>query len=324
MKLRAYILPLVLAVIFIVSAISHVAGQESPSLWLPVVQNGEGPTPVIPTSPPPSATSTATLDVEPVPFTPTPTVTTNGSIPPTATPTHTATQAPTNTSTTTPTSTPTHTTTATATSTGTSTPTVTPTPLVITGNVLIGNSSAFEPFSGSGGLYVVGQVLNNTNVNVAFVEFEVVLRDFSGNVIASQTGFASVPALAPGWTSPFIYIFNSVPPNWFTYTVVITDWIPVAEVEDGLQQFNVSSYFGSSDSFHVDGEILNQTSETRNSVKVYVTMLDVNGDVIGTWNELANPSTLAPGQTATFDVGIPFWAGRPNGSLINSYVVTIH
>ena len=57
-------------------------------------------------------------------------------------------------------------------------------------------------------------------------------------------------------------------------------------------------------SMHIVGEVFNQASVTVNSVKIIATFYNANGQVIGTDSAYADPSDLAPGQRAPFDINI--------------------
>lgn len=57
-------------------------------------------------------------------------------------------------------------------------------------------------------------------------------------------------------------------------------------------------------SMHIVGEVFNQASMTANSVKIIATFYNANGQVIGTDSAYADPSDLASGQRAPFDINV--------------------
>ena len=63
-----------------------------------------------------------------------------------------------------------------------------------------------------------------------------------------------------------------------------------------------SSYVNNFGSMHIVGEVLNQAPVTAKFVKVIATFYNANGQVIGTDFTYADPSDLAPGQRAPFDI----------------------
>ena len=63
-----------------------------------------------------------------------------------------------------------------------------------------------------------------------------------------------------------------------------------------------SSYVNNIGSMHIVGEVLNQAPVTAKFVKIIATFYNANGQVIGTDFTYADPSDLAPGQRAPFDI----------------------
>ena len=63
-----------------------------------------------------------------------------------------------------------------------------------------------------------------------------------------------------------------------------------------------SSYVDNIGSMHIVGEVLNQALVTAEFVKIIATIYNANGQVIGTDFTYADPSDLAPGQRAPFDI----------------------
>jgi hypothetical protein len=62
------------------------------------------------------------------------------------------------------------------------------------------------------------------------------------------------------------------------------------------------SYVNNIGSMHIVGEVLNQAPMTAEFVKIIATLYNANGQVIGTDFTYADPSDLAPGQRAPFDI----------------------
>jgi hypothetical protein len=62
------------------------------------------------------------------------------------------------------------------------------------------------------------------------------------------------------------------------------------------------SYVNNIGSMHIVGEVLNQAPVTAKFVKIIATFYNANGQVIGTDFTYADPTDLAPGQRAPFDV----------------------
>jgi hypothetical protein len=219
----------------------------------------------------------------------------------------------------TPTPTPTSAPTLTPTSTPTSIPTPTPTTAP---EVIVLSSSAFVPYSGSDSWYIVGEVLNNTGSNVDFVRINATLRDSSGNVVGSDYSYSMIDTLSPSMISPFRVIFSD-PPTWSSYDLVVT-WDTTSQQPYPLEVLNSTSYFDNYDGYHVVGEVENQYSEQRTFVKAFVTLYDINGEVIGVEYSYTNPDELSPGQTASFDTEVYFWKGKPNRNEVASHLLQVY
>ena len=65
------------------------------------------------------------------------------------------------------------------------------------------------------------------------------------------------------------------------------------------------SYVNDTGSFHIVGEVLNQAPVTARFVKIIATFYNAYGQVIGTEFTYTDPSNLAPGQMAPFDMIVP-------------------
>jgi hypothetical protein len=63
-----------------------------------------------------------------------------------------------------------------------------------------------------------------------------------------------------------------------------------------------NSYYGSTGSMHIVGEVMNQSPVTARFVKIIATFYNSNNQVIGTESTYADPSQLAPGQRAPFEI----------------------
>ena len=219
---------------------------------------------------------------------------------------------------------PTHTFTPEATA--SATPTFTPTPEVTATptaeppkGVVVLSSNAFVPYEGSDYVYIVGEVLNNTNSNVQFVRINVTLRDASGNVVGLDYSYAKIDILPPNTKSPFLVIFFD-PLPWETYETAVT-WDKTSQPAYFLEILSHTPYFDSLDAYHVVGEVKNPYTHALQFVKVLLTVYDANGQVIGVDYVYTDPTTLSPGQAVAFDVSAYFWKYKPDRSKIHSYSI---
>jgi hypothetical protein len=182
--------------------------------------------------------------------------------------------------------------------------------------------TGFVPYSGSTSYYVIGEVLNNTGGTVEFVKVSVALRNDQGNVVDSDYSYSMITSLSPDMKSPFQVIFIDPPTNYSHYTLTVT-WSDGGEGPAVLEVLNQTSRFDSLDAFRVSGEVRNQTEHQATFVQAVVTMYGHTGNVIGVDYSFTDPYDLAPGGTATFDVGVYSWVGKPDTSHYASYALQV-
>jgi hypothetical protein len=53
------------------------------------------------------------------------------------------------------------------------------------------------------------------------------------------------------------------------------------------------------------------------------TLYDVDAEIIGVGYSYTNPYDLRPGQTASFDVEVYFWKGKPNRSTVGWHFLQV-
>jgi hypothetical protein len=195
-------------------------------------------------------------------------------------------------------------------------------PLVVkapTNKVIVSSSSTFVPYEGSSSLYLVGEVLNDTNSNVRFVKINAILRDSAGQIVDGDYSYSHIDRLTPGMVSAFRLIFSS-PPAWETYELTVT-WSTTDQSPYELEIINPEAYFDSSNAYHVRGTVRNQYEAQRTFVKVLLTMYDYNNQVIGAEYGYTNPSTLEPRQEVPFDLDAYFWKYKPDRGKVTRYTI---
>jgi hypothetical protein len=82
-----------------------------------------------------------------------------------------------------------------------------------------------------------------------------------------------------------------------------------------------SAYTSSTGSLHIVGEVINQSPVTAKFVKIIVTFYNAYNQVMGTDFTYTQPSDLAPGQRASFDI-LVLSGGIPMNQVRN-YVLTV-
>jgi hypothetical protein len=183
------------------------------------------------------------------------------------------------------------------------TPTPSPPP---NGVLLLSHSEAGSDF---GSLYIVGEVKNNLSSMVNYVQIVGTFYDAGGTIIDSDYTYTDLDYLRPGEKSPFRLIISdeAVASRIENYTLSV-NWEPVnadpaavAEatvltIEEGEQR---EAEFGG---YEVVGQVTNGGTRNTEYVKVTATFYDENGRVIDTDYTYTDPSDLAAGQSAPFEI----------------------
>lgn len=174
------------------------------------------------------------------------------------------------------------------------------------GVLILSHSEAGSDF---GSLYIVGEVQNNLSTVVNYVQIVGTFYDSSGTIIDSDFTYTDLDYLRPGEKSPFRLIISneavasriqnySLSVNW---EPVNADSAAVAEatvltIEEGEQR---EAEFGG---YEVIGQVTNGGTRSTEFVKITATFYDENGRVIDTDYTYTDPSDLAAGQSAPFEI----------------------
>jgi len=267
---------------------------EITGTFTPTCSPTKTPTPTCTKTPTPTSTSTRT---------PTPT-NVNDFMPlvlkqPTHTPTSTPTPTPTSTATPTRTPTTTSTATQTPTRTPTRTPTATPTTLPFGVYVLPNNSYFYTEW---GSLYVTGEVMNNTDSTLRFVQITANLYDTGGNLVGTQYTYTDLEDV-PAWDRTcFEIVFPTPPGNWAYYQFERTYWTDGQPLPDLTVLGDSGSYNPSNGDYTILGYVRNDSGTRVNYVIPVGTIYNTNGIVLGCNSTYVVGYNLDPGQESSFQM----------------------
>ncbi len=187
-----------------------------------------------------------------------------------------------------------------------------------TGEVVVLKSSTFAPYEGSKSLYIVGEVRNDTKLNVQFVQITATLYDASGEAVQAKYAYSRLDQLSPGDVSPFLIIFSN-PVEWNSYDLNV-EWDATPRQRPPLKVLSSELYFDDFGAAHVKGKARNPSGETRKYINAVVTLYGPDGEVIGVGSNYTAPNKLDPNQVAFFDVRVSFWKYKPDMSLVEHRV----
>lgn len=158
--------------------------------------------------------------------------------------------------------------------------------------------------SSTGSVWIEGLVTNGTNTPISFVRVNANFYGASGQLLATDFGFAEIDTMAPGTSSPFTVLLIDPPPGISTvdYAVGSYDNTPSEPPVTGLLVAVSNIYRNAIGSVHVVGTVLNNSATAYEYVMPIAAFVDSEGDVIRTDFTFTDPDTLAPGQSANFDI----------------------
>lgn len=263
------------------------AAAPGPDTYLPVVLR----LPTYSLTATPTRTATATR-----------TVTRQASVTHTATQqasvTHTATQQAAATQTATRTPTQSQTGAATQIPTQTPTPTRTPIPSELT---ILPNHSTYA--TAHDGLYIMGEVRNNTGAHMRSVRISANLFDAGGTLLATAYGYAKLDPLPPDATTCFDILFPSPPAGWSYYEFEAPSFSIGGYPLPALTVLNESgSYDSSLERYTIIGQIRNDAGVRVENVRAIGTLYNAGGAVIGCNTGNVISTHLNPDQVSAFDI----------------------
>jgi hypothetical protein len=150
-------------------------------------------------------------------------------------------------------------------------------------------------YSDFGSFWIVGEVVNGTNVTIGNVE----LRSSAGG--SEETGFAILNVIPAGGDSPFQILMSSGGGN-ATVTVVGYETSGLTAPATG---FVVTIGTKTSDQLgglEIEGTVKNNSSTSYQNVIVAIALYDATGNVARVETAISSPFDLGPGQSGTWTV----------------------
>ena len=151
-------------------------------------------------------------------------------------------------------------------------------------------------------LNIVGEVNNNTDNNLRFVEINVNIYDAAGLLLDTDFTFTLLDNLPAGEKTCF-HLSVQEPEGWNYY-----EFEPVSYWTDGksLPNLSVTNLSSSYDSFfgwyEILGQVTNNLGLKVNWVSPVGTLYNASGQVIGCDFTYVNSNDLLPGQTSSFEM----------------------
>jgi hypothetical protein len=186
--------------------------------------------------------------------------------------------------------------------------------------VTIVNHQGFLDYSG---YYVVyGEVKNTGDTAAKNIYAKITFYDSLNAVLDEDETTIKLDVLMPGRKAPFGNVAGVEGTLVKSYTVELMDLTMSADsLPFGLEIVSSSSEVNAIHNMMINGQVKNSATLTATYVRVYATLYDGpsgTGNVVGVTSATAQPYTLGPGQTGSFQMGIFVTSGKS----YSSYVLT--
>jgi hypothetical protein len=155
-------------------------------------------------------------------------------------------------------------------------------------------------------LNVVGEVRNDSTLDVGEINVIVSFYDASGSFIYEARSETMLKSLTPGQRSPFLLSLER-PEGMNNYSIKAVGRPIPSQLTPQLAVVSTKRYEDSIGFYHVEGVIRNNGSIAAKQAKVVVTLYGRGGGVINVGFAYPEPAQLGPGEQAAFDVRFTYF-----------------
>jgi hypothetical protein len=156
-------------------------------------------------------------------------------------------------------------------------------------------------------LTIVGEVRNDSHLDVGHAIVTATFYGTDNQVVSEVSGPTMLHTLAPGVRTPFIITLPR-PTGVANYSLRATGRpVTLASTDAELAVVNTRRFEDNSGFYHVAGVIENQGTRRVEQARVIVTLYDRGGRVVNVGFAYPQPSSLAPGVRADFDVAFTYY-----------------
>jgi hypothetical protein len=156
-------------------------------------------------------------------------------------------------------------------------------------------------------LTIVGEVRNDSHLDVGHAIVTATFYGTDNQVVSEVSGPTMLHTLSPGVRTPFILTLPR-PTGVANYSLRATGRpVTLASTDAELAVVNTRRFEDNSGFYHVAGVIENQGTRRVEQARVIVTLYDRGGRVVNVGFAYPQPSSLAPGVRADFDVAFTYY-----------------
>jgi hypothetical protein len=156
-------------------------------------------------------------------------------------------------------------------------------------------------YTSHGSLYIIGEVLNNTNNPVTLVKVVVNLFDPDGNFKGTDYSYLwplDLPALEKGC---FKISIDNVPQNWAYYEFQDLTY-NTSPTSPSLSIITHNGSLEPDNSYKIIGQVKNNGNQRSNDVGVSGTLYNIPGVPVGCEYDYVESRDLNPGQVSSFQI----------------------
>jgi hypothetical protein len=175
-------------------------------------------------------------------------------------------------------------------------PTALPPDAVLLG--LLSDNSFTDSFNT---LTIVGEVRNDSPLDVGHTDITVTFYDAGGAAIDTARGETMLDIIPPGETSPFIITLTR-PSGFASHSLRAIARPVAAQLKRQLTIAEVKRYEDEAGFLHIKGVVKNVGNRVAKRTKVAAVLYGRDGRVINVGFSYATPATLAPGEQGQYEV----------------------
>ena len=152
-----------------------------------------------------------------------------------------------------------------------------------------------------GTLTVVGEIRNDSNLDVGDVSVTLSFYNAAGTLIADVSGAAMLKTLSPNDRAPF-RISLPRPAGMNNYSIKAVGRPVNGHLSPQIEIVSTEAFEDQTGFYHVKGVIKNTGSVSIPRAKAIATLYGRGGGVVNVGFDYPDPSRLSPSETATFDI----------------------
>ncbi len=190
-------------------------------------------------------------------------------------------------------------------------PVPTPLPLPVAGIGLYGTPA--------GGLWALGEILNDTPGPVENVRVAITLYDADGSLFAAKDTWVAPKMIPAGQSAPFAVLFPSAPAGPARHRISLLAGEPLAQPDEWYPHLVVTDHHGgpAGPVHRVTGTVLNDGDQPANAVTMLVTLYNSQGQVTG-FSQETLAATLPAQSEERFDIRL-----SPAGPGTNHHTIAV-